>query len=179
MPGNEGVVRAGLAIPGAAGAALPVLTDATVQRDLNALLQSKAAKLQELKDALANAERDKEAAVQKVKEDAEKMYDDYNAQLLQKENELTHLRGSLSSARTAAWQHGKAADQAVIYVIVAGCLLLVACCVLCALLALTVAICAEIRVASARPDAPAVARHTASGHDAADRNWRPARRAAH
>jgi len=149
MQGNESVVRAGLAIPGAAGAALPVLTDATVQRDLNALLQSKAAKLQELKDALANAERDKEAAVQKVKEDAEKRYDDYNAQLLQKENELTHLRGSLSSARTAAWQHGKAADQAVIYLLVACCLLLVACCALCVLLALTAATYAEIREASA------------------------------
>lgn len=59
------------------------------------------------------------------------MYDAYNAQLLQKENELTHLRGSLSSARTVALQHSKTADQAVIYLLVAFSLLLVVRCVCC------------------------------------------------
>jgi hypothetical protein len=98
MQESERVLRAGFAIAGAAAAALPVVTDETVQRDLNALLRSHAAKLQEAKDALAKAEQDKEAAVQKVKQDAENMCDEYKAQQLLKENELAQMRGNLSSA---------------------------------------------------------------------------------
>jgi hypothetical protein len=96
-------------IAGAASAAAPpTVTDETVQRDLNVLLKSKTAKLQQAEHALATMEREK------------------NNNLIMKEMEMATMRGDLGDAKTSAQQYRKAAEQSVICLLVACCLF---CCV--------------------------------------------------
>jgi hypothetical protein len=102
-------------IAGAASAAAPhavappAVTDATVLRDLKALLKSKAANMQEANDAFAKMERQK------------------NNDLIVKEMELANMRGDLGAAKASAQQYKHAAEQSVICLLVACCLLLVCC----------------------------------------------------